>query len=97
MIETDFFYMVKFFVWDDPYLFKYCSDQVFSRFIPDHEFRSVILFFHDQSCGGISAVRKQQLKFLNVVFIGLLYLEMLLNIVRITLDANNWVGSVDEI
>jgi len=23
-----FFYLVKFFVWDDPYLFKYCSNQV---------------------------------------------------------------------
>ena len=46
-----FFHMVKFIVWDDLYLFKYCSDQVFRRCIPDHEFRSVLSFCHDQACG----------------------------------------------
>ena len=39
-----FFHLVKFIVWDDPYLFKYCSDQMFRRCIPDHEVRSVLSF-----------------------------------------------------
>ena len=47
-----FFYLVKFFVWDDPYLFKYCSDQIFRRCVPDHEIRTVLSFCHDQACGG---------------------------------------------
>jgi len=92
-----FFHLVKFFVWDGTYLFNYCSDQVFRRCIPNHEVRSVLSFYHDQACRGISVVRKQQPKFFNVVFIGLLYFEMLLSIVRVALDANSWVGSADEI
>jgi len=39
--------------------------------------------------GGISVVRKQQPKFFSVVFIGLLYFGMLLNIVSVALDANS--------
>ncbi|RDX85513.1 hypothetical protein CR513_33281, partial [Mucuna pruriens] len=27
----------KYYVWDDPYLWKFCNDQVIRRFIPDHE------------------------------------------------------------
>jgi len=42
-----FFHLVKLFVVDDPYLFKYCFDQVFRRCIPDHEVRSVLSFCHD--------------------------------------------------
>jgi len=48
-----FFHLVKFFVWDNTYLFKYCSGQVFWRCIPDNEVRSVISFYHDHACGGI--------------------------------------------
>eukprot|EP00258_Populus_trichocarpa_P023008 XP_024439027.1 uncharacterized protein LOC112323800 [Populus trichocarpa] len=28
---------VKNFYWDDPYIFKYCPDQIFRRCIPDNE------------------------------------------------------------
>jgi len=38
--------------------------------------------------GGISVVRRQQLKFFSVVFIDLLYFEMLLSIARVSLDAS---------
>ncbi|KAL9335005.1 hypothetical protein Peur_072186 [Populus x canadensis] len=31
---------VKNFYWDDPYLFKYCPDQIFQRCIPDNEVSS---------------------------------------------------------
>ena len=59
-----FFHLVKFFVWDDPYLFKYCSDQVFRRCIPDHEIRSVLSFCHDQACGGHFSGKKTAAKIL---------------------------------
>jgi len=38
---------------------------------------------------GISMGEKQQPKFFNVVFIGLPYLGMLLNAVRVTVGANS--------
>ena len=59
---------MKFFVWDDPYLFKYCSDQMFRRCIPDHEVRSVLSFCHDQACGGHFSGRKTTAKVLQCGF-----------------------------
>jgi len=40
------------FYWDDPYLFKYCPDQIFQRCIPDNEPSSAIKFCHSEACGG---------------------------------------------
>jgi len=44
-----FFYYVKFFYWEDLYLFKCCSDQIFRRCIPDDVIKSVITFYHDRA------------------------------------------------
>ncbi|XP_052194945.1 uncharacterized protein LOC127802887, partial [Diospyros lotus] len=41
-----FFRKVRTFFWDEPYLFKYCPDQIIRRCIPDHEQQSVINFSH---------------------------------------------------
>ena len=32
----------KYFIWDDPYLWKLCNDQVIRRCIPDHETKSIL-------------------------------------------------------
>ncbi|XP_024443775.1 uncharacterized protein LOC112324549 [Populus trichocarpa] len=40
---------VKNFYWDDPYLFKYCLDQIFRRCIPDNEISSAIKFCHSEA------------------------------------------------
>jgi hypothetical protein len=42
---------VKNFYWDDPYLFKYCLDQIFQRCIPNNEVSSVIKLCHSEVCG----------------------------------------------
>ena len=63
-----FFHLVKFFFWDDPYLFKYYSDQVFRSCIPDHEVRSVLSFYHDQACGGHFGGKKTAAKILQCGF-----------------------------
>ena len=39
------------FYWDDPYLFKYCPDQIFQRYIFNNEVSSVIKFCHSEACG----------------------------------------------
>jgi len=59
---------VKFFVWDDPYLFKYCADQVFRRCILGNEVRSVLSFCHDDACGGHFSGRKTAAKVLQCGF-----------------------------
>jgi len=57
-----FFYLLKFFVWDDLYFFKYCYDQIFRRCIPDCDVRSILSFCHDQACGGHFSGRKTATK-----------------------------------
>ncbi|XP_042987234.1 uncharacterized protein LOC122315423, partial [Carya illinoinensis] len=42
---------VRNFYWDDPFLFKYCPDQILRRCIPDEEIASVLEFCHSQACG----------------------------------------------
>jgi len=63
-----FFHLVKFIIWDDPYLFKYCSDQFFKRCIPDHEVRSLLSFCHDQACRGHFSGKKTIVKVLQCDF-----------------------------
>ena len=58
-----FFHLVKFFVWQDLYLFKYYADQVFRRCIPDNEMRSVLSFHYDPTCGSKTAAKVLQCGF----------------------------------
>ncbi|KAL3597114.1 hypothetical protein D5086_008751 [Populus alba] len=59
---------VKNFYWDNPYLFKYCPDQIFRRCIPDNEVSSVIKFCHSEACGGHFSSRKTTAKILQSGF-----------------------------
>jgi hypothetical protein len=43
---------VQNFYWDDPYLFKYCPNQIYQRCILDNEVSSVMKFCHSKACGG---------------------------------------------
>jgi len=80
-----FLHIIKFFIWDDPYLFKYCSDQVFRRCIPDHEVRSFFLFVMTRHVEDVLVVGRQQSRFFNVVFTALLCLGMHLSTTRFPL------------
>jgi len=42
----------RYYIWDDPYLWKICSDQVTRRYILDHEIDSVLKFCHSSAPGG---------------------------------------------
>ncbi|XP_052297041.1 uncharacterized protein LOC127902243 [Citrus sinensis] len=66
--KKKFFVEVKKFYWDDPYLFKYCPDQIFRRCIPDNEVSSVINFCHSEACGGHFSSRKTTAKILQCGF-----------------------------
>ncbi len=54
--------------WDDPYLFKYCPDQIIRRCVPDHEITSKISFCHSEACGGHFSLRKTAVKILQSGF-----------------------------
>jgi len=59
---------VQNFYWDDPYLFKYCPDQIFRRCISDNEVSSVIKFYHSEACGGHLSSKKTTAKMLQCGF-----------------------------
>ncbi|XP_062109887.1 uncharacterized protein LOC133821759 [Humulus lupulus] len=40
------------YIWDEPYLWKYCTDQIIRRCVPESEFRSILAFCHAYACGG---------------------------------------------
>jgi len=55
---------VKNFYWDDPYLFKYCPDQIFQRCIADNEVSSVIKLCHSEAYGSHFSSKKTTAKIL---------------------------------
>ncbi|XP_071939053.1 uncharacterized protein [Coffea arabica] len=42
----------KYFIWDDPYLWKRCADQIMRRCVSEVEFQSILAFCHTFACGG---------------------------------------------
>ena len=35
------------FFWDDPYLFKYCADQIVRQCVPESEIQNILSFCHE--------------------------------------------------
>ncbi|CAM8990052.1 unnamed protein product [Rhodiola kirilowii] len=58
----------KYYVWDDPYLWKIGVDQILRRCIPDDEIASVISFCHELACGGHFGPRRTARKILDSGF-----------------------------
>ena len=42
----------RFYVWDDPYLWKYCPDQIIRQCVHDSKFPSILSFCDTYACGG---------------------------------------------
>ena len=78
----------KYFYWDDLFLWKYCSDLIFRRYIPEEKDRSVLSFFHDQACRGHSGLERLSRRSYNVDFVGWSYLKMLMNFASVALAVN---------
>ena len=66
--SSKFLSEVKHFFFDDPYLFKYCPDQIIRRCIPEDDYLSVISFCHDHACGGHFSSKKTAAKVLQCGF-----------------------------
>lgn len=66
--KSKFLSLVKYFFWDDPYLFKYCPDQIIRRCVPDSDQTNIISFCHDHACGGYFSSKKTAAKILQCGF-----------------------------
>ena len=49
---------IKKYYFDDPYLFKYCPDQLMRRYVPNDDQIGVVTFCHSEACGGHFSARK---------------------------------------
>ena len=55
-------------MWGEPYLWKYCPDQIFRRCVHDSEFNSILTFCHTYACGGHFGTQRTALKVLECGF-----------------------------
>ncbi|XP_026400374.1 uncharacterized protein LOC113296277 [Papaver somniferum] len=56
------------YIWDDPYLWKYCADQVIRRCVSESKFQSILSFCHSYACGGHFGSKRTALKVLESGF-----------------------------
>ncbi|KAM1432438.1 hypothetical protein ACFXTO_014971 [Malus domestica] len=83
----------RFYVWDDPYLWKYCPDQIIRRCVHDFEFHSILSFCHTYACGGHFGTQRTALKVLQCGF----YLPSIFKDARIfclTCDKCQRIGNI---
>ena len=54
--------------WEDPYLFKYCADQIIRKCVPEEEQKGILIHCHDSECGGHFASHKTTMKVMHSGF-----------------------------
>ena len=52
----------------EPYLFKYCADQIIRKCVPEEEQERILSHCHDSACGGHFASQKTTMKVLHSGF-----------------------------
>ena len=54
--------------WDDPFLFKYCEDQIIRKYVPEEEKKGILTHCHENACGGHFASQKTTIRVLQSGF-----------------------------
>ena len=47
-----FFAKIYSYYWEEPFLFKYCADQIIRRCVPEEEQQGILSHCHENACGG---------------------------------------------
>ncbi|WJZ84376.1 hypothetical protein VitviT2T_003982 [Vitis vinifera] len=53
-----FFAKIHAYYWEEPFLFKYCADQIIRKCVPEQEQSGILSHCHDSACGGHFASQK---------------------------------------
>ena len=61
---TNFFAKIHSFYWEEPFLFKYCADQIIRRCVPEEEQQGILSHYDESACGGNFASQKTAMKVL---------------------------------
>ena len=66
--QCQIFVEIKNFFLDDPYLCKYCADQIVRRCVSENEFQNILSFCHEQACEDHFNAKKTATKVLQCGF-----------------------------
>ena len=63
-----FFAKIHSYYWEEPFLFKYCVDQIIRKCVPEEEQQGILSHCHENACGGHFASQKTAMKVLQSGF-----------------------------
>ncbi|RVW36286.1 Retrovirus-related Pol polyprotein from transposon 17.6 [Vitis vinifera] len=63
-----FFAKIHAYYWEEPFLFKYCADQILRKCVPEDEQQGILSHCHENACGGHFASQKTAMKVLQSGF-----------------------------
>ena len=75
---------------EEPYLFKYCADQIIRKCVPEEEQEGILSHCHDSACGGHFTSQKTSMKVLHSGFIGHHCLKMPTPCGSSVISAKDW-------
>ena len=56
--KKHFFAKIHAYYWEEPFLFKYCADQIIQKCVPEQEQHGILSHCHESACGGHFASQK---------------------------------------
>ncbi|RVW25016.1 Gag-Pol polyprotein [Vitis vinifera] len=68
--KRHFFAKIHAYYWEEPFLFKYCADQIIRKCVPEQEQSGILSHCHDSACGGHFASQKTAMKVIQSDFMG---------------------------
>ena len=88
-----FFSQLKYYIWEDPQLYKMCPDQVIRRCVPEQEHNDILAHCHSYACGGHFSARKTGHKVLQCGFFWpTIFLKMPIYLLKHVLGVKRLVG-----
>ncbi|RVW64476.1 Retrovirus-related Pol polyprotein from transposon 297 [Vitis vinifera] len=82
-----FFAKIHAYYWEEPFLFKYCADQIIRKCVPEEEQKGILNHCHENACGGHFASQKIAMKCCNQDLLGHLFSKMPTSCVEVVIDA----------
>ncbi|RVW61762.1 Retrovirus-related Pol polyprotein from transposon opus [Vitis vinifera] len=66
--KKHFFAKIHGYYWEEPFLFKYCADQIIRKCVPEQEQQGILSHCHESACGCHFASQKTAMKVLQLGF-----------------------------
>ncbi|RVW27350.1 Retrovirus-related Pol polyprotein from transposon opus [Vitis vinifera] len=84
-----FFAKIHAYYWEEPFLFKYCADQIIRKCVPEEEQQGILSHCHENTCGGHFASQKTAMKVLQSGFTGHRFSKIPTSCVGVVIDAKD--------